>query len=195
MFNIFVPWGIPPVPAQLTATPMSPNQVDLTWVDANGAELSFELQRSTTARFSSITRVNLGSNITAYSDTGLLHGRTYFYRIRSINAAGSSAFSAVISVTTPQILPNAPEGLAISYSLRKVNLSWLDRSDNEQSFVIERSLDDFITIERTFGVGVNIVRAADATNLIRGATYFYRVKARNIIGDSAYSTVVSIRIP
>ncbi len=195
MFNIFVPWGIPPVPAQLTATPMSPNQVDLTWVDANGAELSFELQRSTTARFSSITRVNLGSNITAYSDTGLLHGRTYFYRIRAINAAGSSAFSAVISVTTPQILPNAPEGLAISYSLRKVNLSWLDRSDNEQSFVIERSLDDFITIERTFGVGVNIVRAADATNLISGTTYFYRVKARNIIGDSAYSTVVSIRIP
>jgi hypothetical protein len=95
------------------------------------------------------------------------------------------------SVPTP-VAPAAPTNLAAqAVAATQINLSWTDNSTNETGFVIERS---------TTGTGgwVEIAtKSADATThfdasgLSPGTQYFYRVRAVNGVGASAYSNVVS----
>jgi PKD repeat protein len=195
--EIFMPWKVPPKPVDLLGTAISDTQIDLTWVDANGAELAFELQRASNARFSSgLVTIPLASNTTSYSDTSVIHGRTYYYRIRAVNGAGASAYSAVTTVNTPQIIPAdpGPVGLAPTRN-RIINVSWVDRSDNEQSFIVERSRDQFITIDRSITVRANLNFVADNAGLISGQVYFYRVKAVNQVGSSNYTEIQSTILP
>jgi hypothetical protein len=73
-----------------------------------------------------------------------------------------------------------------------VILSWTDNSDNEDSFVIERSTsvaDGYIQVA---AVAAN-VRSYTDTTAFRKTTYFYRVRAANSGGRSSYSNVVSIK--
>jgi hypothetical protein len=42
----------------------------------------------------------VGSNVTSYGDAAS-SGTRYYYRVRAFNSAGSSAYSNVLSVTTP----------------------------------------------------------------------------------------------
>ena len=86
--------------------------------------------------------------------------------------------------------PNAPTSLAASVlSSSQINLSWLDNSTDENSFDLERSLDgaNFSTLASL---------PADTTNhadigLQASTSYFYRVRAVNANGNSAYSNVVN----
>ena len=68
-------------------------------------------------------------------------------------------------------------------------MSWTDNSSNENQFKIERSTDG-LTYTQIAAVSANVRSFAD-TGLTPGTRYFYRVRASNIIGDSAYSDVGS----
>lgn len=71
-------------------------------------------------------------------------------------------------------------------------LNWTDRSNNEDSFLIERSTSvssGFIQV----GISpANVGTYTDSTAL-RKTTYYYRVRAANAGGRSNYSNLVSIR--
>jgi hypothetical protein len=78
--------------------------------------------------------------------------------------------------------------------LKTVDLNWIDQSDNETGFVIERCLkitgrnQSCIYTELTT-TGENITGYSDQPG---SSSFKYRVKARNDFGDSAYSNEVSI---
>ena len=62
---------------------------------------------------------------TTFYDEDLEPETTYFYSIRSANAAGFSKDSVVISATTPDLkLPSAPTGIKLSSKNERVTLSW-----------------------------------------------------------------------
>ncbi|HSJ54341.1 MAG TPA: M12 family metallo-peptidase [Anaerolineae bacterium] len=91
--------------------------------------------------------------------------------------------------------PAAPSGLvAAAVSATQINLAWTDNSGDELGFKVERSLNP------TSG-WVEIARlAARETSLANyglapGVSYFYRVRAYNLYGDSAYSNVALTHIP
>lgn len=93
-------------------------------------------------------------------------------------------------VTAPPPAPTAPTGLtATSTGTMGIDLNWSDQSNNEDSFVIERSEDNgaFSVIA---SVGADETTYSD-TGLAPGTTYSYRVKATNSGGESAYSNVAS----
>jgi len=88
-------------PTGLTAVPRSPTQVDLGWFDNSVGETGQVLERSTDAGFSAPTSIQLAAGQQSYSDTGVTAGTTYWYRIKAVNGANSSAYSNVAQVSTP----------------------------------------------------------------------------------------------
>jgi hypothetical protein len=82
----------PAAPSNLVATTISKSQINLAWQDNSSDEVNFVLERKKgTGSYSVIA--TLGADTTSYSDTGLVKNTTYTYRIKAVNAAGSSAYS------------------------------------------------------------------------------------------------------
>lgn len=87
---------------------------------------------------------------------------------------------------TPQTAPSDPADLqARAMDAGAISLSWQDTSDNESGFIVERRLAGGVY------AAVATVPANTTTHLDNGlqadTLYYYRVKAWNSEGDSAYS--------
>lgn len=76
--------------------------------------------------------------------------------------------------------------------------TWVDNSNNETNFVLERKAVACATALPAFGVLVtlpaNTVTYVDNA-VTEGVTYCYRVKATNAAGDSAYSNTADRLVP
>lgn len=93
------PPSIPVAPSGLTATAVSTSQVNLAWTDGAGNETGFRIERKTGTGGTYAEIATVAANTTAYQNTGLAQGSTYYYRVRSYNAAGNSAYSNEANAT------------------------------------------------------------------------------------------------
>jgi fibronectin type 3 domain-containing protein len=177
----------PNPPSGLTALETSSTSIDLSWIDESSDETGFRIERSLTTETGFTLITTTAANVITYSDAGLTAGTTYYYRIKAINGGVSSAYSFETTATTPSI-PAPPTGLTVTAaSASSVSVSWTDSSTDETGFQIERSLtsgSNYVLITTT---------AADAiaftdSNLTEGTAYFYRVRAINLAGNSAYTS-------
>jgi hypothetical protein len=93
-----------------------------------------------------------------------------------------------------QARPAAPTQLmAASSSKTEATLYWQDKSDNEQSFLIERSNSVDSGFAQIATVGANEVTFVDR-GVVKKKTYYYRVRASNSGGKSTYSNIASVSI-
>jgi hypothetical protein len=93
------------------------------------------------------------------------------------------------TVAIPQT-PDAPVLLSAGVqSPTLVRLDWTDNSDNETSFHVEMKTGTGAFSE-VANVAANVTTANIAVS--QGTAYSFRVRARNDVGDSAYSNVTSI---
>jgi len=181
----------PAPPSNLTATAISGSQIDLVWTDNSNNEIGFKIERSLEGTlFSQIATV--GGNVTTYSDSNLLPGITYYYRVRAYNGTGDSAYSNTANATTfllpPPLAP--PSNLtATSVSSSQINLSWTDNSSNETGFQIARSTDGLVWLP--IGTTAANVVSYNDTGLSSSTLYYYRVRAKSATGDSADSNTAS----
>ena len=86
--------GVPPVvPANLTVHAGN-NQTALTWISSAGAS-TYNIKRSITSGGSYVV---IATNVTstAYIDSGLVNGTSYYYVISALNLAGESANSVQV---------------------------------------------------------------------------------------------------
>jgi fibronectin type 3 domain-containing protein len=94
--------GGPSTPLGLSASPVSANQINLSWIASTGAvsAASYQVERCTGAGCSNFALV-ASPTTTFFIDTGLALGTTYGYRIRAVSSGGSlSNYSNSVSVTT-----------------------------------------------------------------------------------------------
>ena len=109
----YVPAPPPPAPSDLTATAVSPTQIDLAWTDNASGEDAFEIERSTDgSTFAALATV--GTDVTTYSDTGLSAATAYYYRVRAHSPAGNSTYSNTATATTPPLADTTPPETAIT---------------------------------------------------------------------------------
>ena len=96
----------------------------------------------------------------------------------------------MIKGSTPPSPPAAPSNLnAAAVSSSQINLTWADNSTNESIFKVEQSTDN-VTFTEVATVSAN-VQAYSVTGLATATAYFFRVRASNTAGDSAYSNTAS----
>lgn len=99
----------PAAPTGVTATPISPNRVDLRWTDQSTTEDGFRVLRGVgTATPTTIAAV--AANVTSFSDLTVSPSTTYGYAIEAFNSAGASR-SATVSATTPATTPSDTAGV------------------------------------------------------------------------------------
>ncbi|HEY7424670.1 MAG TPA: fibronectin type III domain-containing protein, partial [Gemmataceae bacterium] len=178
----FVSQSPPAAPTGLTAT-AGPGQVALSWTASSGAA-SYNIYRGTSS--GGETKIASGVTTTAYSDSGLSAGTTYFYEVTAVNSVGESGLSNEASATTPSV-PAAPTNLTASANPAQVALSWT-ASSGAPSYNIYRGTSSGGETEVASGV---MATAFTDSGLSAGTTYFYEVTAVNSVGESGFSNEAS----
>ena len=103
--------------------------------------------------------------------------------------AGTSAWSNIATITVD--VPAAPATLTAANGAnqgnqRRVVLTWTDSSNNETGFTIQRATDAaFTTGLNTQNVGANVTTVTQS-GLVRNTDYYYRIRANNVVGSSAW---------
>ena len=92
--------AVPVAPSALTATALSTSQVGLAWTDNSGNESGFRIERRTTSSTVWTQIVQLGANVTSYTNRYLTANTTYLYRVRAFNAVGNSTYSNEATAVT-----------------------------------------------------------------------------------------------
>jgi alpha-tubulin suppressor-like RCC1 family protein/subtilisin family serine protease len=185
-FTVTSAASVPAAPSNLAAAVISGTTINLSWMDNSNNESSFKIERKTGSAGSYSQIATVGSGVTTFSNSGLNPGTEYYYRVLANNSVGNSTYSnTAVAVTTAP--PNAPSGLfANAVSGSQINLTWVDNSTNETNFKIERKIGVTGTYTQIALVAANAT-SYSSKNLSTGTQYFYRVRATNSGGDSAYS--------
>ncbi|MHC4090987.1 MAG: metallophosphoesterase [Planctomycetota bacterium] len=91
----------PDSPTNLTVTPTSASQVDLSWVDNSDNESGFQIDRSTSGLSGPFTLLaTVGADTTTHSDIGLDPSTQYCFRVRAVNFMGPSSNTIAKCATT-----------------------------------------------------------------------------------------------
>lgn len=196
-------------PSKLTVTAVSSSEIKLTWQDNNSGGSRFQVERKN-ARGAFVSVGSTLEGVATFTDSGLSAETTYCYRVKAYTRSTQSAYSneasaktnILISIVTenpglivpkdlkPLTPPSAPSGLtATTVSATRIDLHWNDNSSNESKFNVERKVQGG-SYEPLAEMGPNNTDTADI-GLTTGTKYYYRVKAVNLAGDSAYSNEAS----
>ena len=162
----------------------------LTWNAVEGAT-SYRIYRSTSkgSGYSLLGTVTA----TSYTNTGAKAGTTYYYRVKACNDAGLSPYSNIVSgkvKTVAQQKPSAPVvKIGHSAASGKPMLTW-NAASGAASYKVYRATSQNGTYSL---LGTVTTTSYTNTGAKAGTTYYYKVKAVNSAGESAYSNVVSGR--
>jgi subtilisin family serine protease len=108
-----------------------------------------------------------------------------------IQGDNTAAMSQVVEASLPPAAPSALKAVAASKT--QINLTWADNSSDETGYKVERSADG-LTFTQLTTLAVNSTSYA-STSLTGGKKYYYRVRAYNANGNSAYTAVATATTP
>lgn len=202
----------PVVPPANVRGSASGSGVTLSWDPSTDSDLAgYYVYRADTPSgpFSRVTR---SSPVSSTSFTDPQGSSRHVYMVRAIklerSASGTyynpsqGAFYNTSNFGTPPpeptpapaTAPIAPTGLTLSsLDATRISLSWIDPSNNENGFKIQRKSSPSGAYQEIATLAANAINYTD-TSLTTGTTYFYRVTAFNSAGDSAPSIEASLRL-
>jgi hypothetical protein len=167
--------GTPIAPTNLNATSTSASQIKLIWTDNSTDETGFRIYRKKGAESWGLLTTAAAGTV-SYSDASADYNTTtttYSYYVKACKNALCSPN------TSTAVVPYKPTTLtATAVSSSRINLTWVDKSNNETGFQIYRksgtcSLTNWSLIAT---VGANNTSYSNI-GLPSGTTYSYRVRA------------------
>ena len=180
--------AIPAAPRVTIGNSSASGKPQLTWAAVDGAA-KYEIYRSTQQ---STGYSLLGTTTsTSYVNTGAAVGKTYYYRVKAVNSAGTSAYSNIVSGTARTPAPAAPvlKGGTSSAS-GKPQLTWA-AVNGAAKYDVYRSNSADGTFSK---VGSTDKTTYVNTGAVKGVTYFYKIRAVGASGASGFSNTVAIHV-
>ncbi|NJD22512.1 MAG: T9SS type A sorting domain-containing protein [Melioribacter sp.] len=189
---------IPPTPVLISPANSSTNQpttIVLSWNASTGAD-HYWLQIATNQSFANPTIIDSSIKGTSYQANNLAVSTNYYWRVKSINSAGSSGWSSAWSFSTVsgQIQPPAQPTLVspIDKSINQptsITFTWNPAANADHYFIQ-------VSTDQTFSNIVYTNNAITGTshqvnNLQNNKTYYWQVKAANAGGQSTWSAAWS----
>ena len=151
-------------------------------------DLKLELWTSAGSLIATADTTTLGETLSANVAAG-----SYRLVVASHGSYGDVGQYTVSGTIIPAVnYVNAPASLAASVvSATQINLTWVDQSNNETGFVIQRSTDNGLTWSNLASTAANVTTYLDAT-AAPGTTYVYHVNATGASTISDVSNTVSV---
>ena len=174
----------------------SSTSIQIIWTDNSNNETRFSVERklSKESSYSEIPKYT-NKDVNYYTDDDIIPGVSYDYRVKacvvssmalsgtsvSLNCSESTELKGV-AIPIPTITVKAPTGLILTdlsnSTSTSVKISWIDNSDNETKFIVERMANtDTSPTAIAYNVNLNETSYVDSDNLVRGINYYYRVKS------------------
>ena len=176
-------------PAAVKAASASYTSVKVTWSAVPGAA-GYQVYSAT----SSAGPWTLKGTVTtpSFTNTGLVTGKSYYYKVRSYNAAKVySAYSAVVSARPIPPSPSSVKAVAASYSSVKVSWGAVSGATRFEVYRATSSSGSYTL------VGTTTATSFTNTGLRTGSPYYYKVRCYHLEGSvkvySAFSAVVSAK--
>ena len=181
----------------------------LDWAEVSSAK-KYEIQYTTQRRYfdsSNATESLTVESIVSHAEvTGLETGQEWFFRLRSVNDEGESAWTDIVSIT----LGEAPS-IPTTWSSRTtvtvgdtVNLYWIHNSEdgsNETYAQLELDIDGNITtkiLQNKDDTSENHSYSVDTSGYSEGTTIKWRVKTKGIVdsySDWSIQRIVTVYAP
>lgn len=177
----------PNAPRLTVGTPSG--QIVLSWSVPAGSVTSYRVFRGTTPGGEGASPIAYGLTGTAYTDTSALNGKTYYYTVRAVNAAGLGPASNEVRAA-PQT-PGAPTLYAKIVS-GQVALSWTVATGSVTGYNVYRGTRAGGESPTPLVSGL-AGRSYTDTSATVGTTYFYKVKAVNAAGAGPASNEASAK--
>jgi hypothetical protein len=175
------------------ANALSDTMIEVKWTDIEG-ETQYRLERLGPTGWVEIKAFGGGGGSSIYGpvlDTNVEPQKTYTYRVRGWNSAGFSEYSNQAAATTwanPEGTPTAPMGYTYyTASHTSLTIAWFP-VNGAAGYRFESRTGETGTWVEIGDVPASTNRFTH-TNLTASTTYFYRMRAYNAAGLSAYSEV------
>jgi peptide/nickel transport system substrate-binding protein len=182
-----------------TVSRIGQSAIRLSWiapVNNGGSPItSYEVYRSTTPGMDKALVASVSANVTNYVDANIVVGTTYYYFVAPKNSAGVGLYS-------PELMSGFVVPGAFSYTATAVSgnhtmeLLWQEPQDNGGApiltYEIYRHVDLGNFSDTPYAVVPGTQRTFFDTDVVKGPTYYYAMKAVNVVGPSIIGPAVSI---
>ncbi len=186
------PGRIPDAPQTLTVN-AGDSYATLDWLapafDGGFPVTNYRIYRGTSPGGCSFL-TEIGNSLT-FNDTSVTNGQIYYYQVSAVNSEGEGSISNEAS-DTPLAIPSSPLTPSTISGDQYVELSWTVPADNGGSPVTNyRIYRGTSPGGETFLIEIGDQLSYNDTALANGQIYYYRVSAKNVVGEGAMSTEVS----
>lgn len=183
----------PPAPSGVMIIQTTASSINIIWDDISSAT-GYKLELSTVSNFSSFIagynpyvitipeNTPIGSRPRSHLMTGLSPGTTYHFRMRAYNGFGDSPNSSTLSTTTIPGTPTIQPATDVTDNGFRAN--WTAQSGASGYWLYVSTSSSFSSDVVNLYTSNNYYQV---TGLSPNTTYYYRVKATNLNGESGLS--------
>lgn len=162
------------------------------YISIQGVEVSFNAPASNGSENILDYTVTASNGVTATGTSSpifvgpLSKNVPFTFTVRARNSAGFGAISGSSPEYTVLSAPDAPSGLVASVVPAGMNVSWLSAGGNITEYEIQKSSD----AGSTWSAATTTIGSVTSTTiggLTTGSTYLFKVRAKNIVGNSSFT--------
>ena len=155
-----------------------PSSIKMTWGAISGAS-GYEVYRATTAT-GTYTKVGTTTG-TSYTNTGLIAGKYYYYKVRAYATAGTvTTYGSLSAYKYAKPIPATPILTVASSGYTSIRVSWpaISGANGYQVFRATSASGTYFYIGATTGTAYN------NGGLVTGKSYYYKVRAYHLEGTT-----------